>query len=196
VCLLLGDAEAADAALTEAEALWAGRAPASWYHYSALTATWLGDLARARELLVEGIQHHPHAAALHNNLAVVLERAGESKDALKSAERGIAEDASIPQLHKNVGDLYYRAGRHDEARTAFERAVAEYPDLGGDVYLKLGNIHLRQRELAQAAACWQNALRLDPENSIARKNLEALEQLLPAPGCPLPAPPASRFPAP
>jgi len=180
VCLLLGDAEAADRALSEAEALWTGSAPAAWYHYAALAAAWLGDNTRARDLLMEGVQHHPHAAALHNNLAALLERSGEQKDALKSAERGIAEDASIPQLHKNVGDLYYRAGRHDEARAAFERAIAERSDLGGDVYLKLGNIHLRQRRQDEAIAYWRRALELDPENSIVRRNLEAVEGTSPA----------------
>ncbi|HMC57438.1 MAG TPA: DUF4388 domain-containing protein, partial [Gemmatimonadaceae bacterium] len=176
VHLLLGDVGAADAALVEADALSQPHPAAAWYHYAALSAAWQSDLTHARSILEDGIARHPHSAALHNNLSVLLERSGDASHALQAAQRGAAEDAHLPQLHKNVGDLYYRSGRYDDARTAFERAVGARPDLGGDVYLKLGNIHLRQRRTDDAIACWGRALEMDPHNAIARKNLEAVAQ--------------------
>jgi Tfp pilus assembly protein PilF len=45
------------------------------------------------------------------------------------------------------------------------------PNLGDDVYLKLGNIRLRRQQRDEAAKCWQRALELDPGNSTARTNL-------------------------
>ena len=68
---------------------------------------------------------------------------GEYERARTIAERGVQEDAgACAQLHKNLGDLHYRAARYDEALEAYLRATKADPELGGDVYLKLGNIRL------------------------------------------------------
>ena len=174
VSLMMGDVAAADRALSHAKPMWADKPSAAWYHYAALAAALLGDLGRALEIVEEGLTHHPRVAPLHNNLAAIHERRGEYDEALLSAEHGLADDPSLPQLHKNIGDLYYRAGRYDEAFNAFERAVRADPDLGDDVYVKLGNIRLRRQEREEAVKCWQRALELDPENTVARTNLETV----------------------
>jgi tetratricopeptide (TPR) repeat protein len=174
--LLTGDIAGADAALAAAKGLWRSHPSAAWYHYAGLSAASLGDLPRAQAILKEGIGHHPHAAVLYNNLAAVLERRGAHEEALDAGEEGRAEDPTLPQLHKNIGDLYYRAGRYDEAFEAFERAVRVDANLGGDLHLKIGNIRLRRGQRAEAASSWQRALVLDPDNTIARNNLETLKR--------------------
>ena len=90
----------------------------------------------------------------------------------------MVEDPSLPQVHKNLGDLYYRLGRYDEALEAYLRATKANPELGDDVYLKLGNIRLRRRERDEAVRCWERALELDPDNAIVRTNLESVGQVL------------------
>ena len=177
VTLMMGDVHAADRALGTAKSLWKDNKPsAAWYHYAALAAALLGDLGRAVEILQEGLSLHPRVAALHNNLAVMHERRGSYDEALLAAEHGLTDDPSLAQLHKNIGDLYYRAARYDEAFDAYERAIKSNPDLGDDVYLKIGNIRLRRQEREEAAACWRRALELDPENTMARTNLESVAQ--------------------
>ena len=175
--LLAGDAAAADEALVTARPLFKPHPTPSWFHYAALAAAWLGDLQRAQSLLEDGIAHHPRSAALHNNLAAILERRAAYNEALGAAERGIHEDHTLPQLHKNTGDLYYRVARYDEALAAYERAVQHDPYLGADVHLKVGNIRLRRRQPDEATASWRRALALDPSNAIVRKNLAALGAL-------------------
>ena len=93
-------------------------------------------------------------------------------------EKGIHEDPGLAQLQKNLGDLLYRAGRYDDAFEAYQRAVKANPDIGGDVYLKLGNIRLKRQERDEAVRCWERALELDPENAIVRTNLESVRQVL------------------
>jgi tetratricopeptide (TPR) repeat protein len=179
VALLAGDVVSADAALGAARPLFGTRPPtAAWFHYAALTAALLGDHPRAAALLNEGITTHPHAAALHNNLAVVQERQGQFDTALATLEKGIHEDPGLAQLQKNLGDLLYRVGRYDEAFEAYQRAVKSNPDIGGDVYLKLGNIRFRRQDREDAVRCWERALELDPENAIVRTNLESVRQVL------------------
>ncbi len=179
VALRTGDVVGADQALQVARPLFGTRPPTpAWFHYAALTAALLGELDRALALLQEGIAAHPHAAALHNNLAAVHERRGYHPDALQAAERGVLEDAGLAQLHKNLGDCQYRAARYDDALESFQRAVKINPQLGDDVWLKLGNIRFKRQERNEAVRCWEQALALDPENAIVRTNLDAVRQVL------------------
>jgi tetratricopeptide (TPR) repeat protein len=178
VSLMSGDLQSALASLSAARPLFGTKPPtAAWYHYTGLATALVGDSVRAAATLNEGVTAHPHAAALLNNLATVLERSGAYDDARATAERGAQEDPGIPQLHKNMGDLFYRAARYDEALEAYLRATKVNPALGGDVYLKLGNIRLRRQERDEAVRCWERALELDPDNAIVRTNLESVRQV-------------------
>jgi tetratricopeptide (TPR) repeat protein len=169
-----GDLSSAEASFVAARPLYAGRAPSpAWFHYAALCYALAGKSEQAIGLLQEGVDAYPHAAVLHNNLSVVLERAGRDKDALAAAERGVTEDAGIAQLHKNIGDAHYRVSMFDEAYDAYQRAVKFNDMLGPDVWLKLGNIRLKRNERDDAVKCWERALQLDPSNETARKNIEA-----------------------
>jgi tetratricopeptide (TPR) repeat protein len=174
VALEKGDLPAADAALAAARPLYGKRPPAAvWFHYAALAAAAAGDHERGIAILIEGINAHPHAGVLYNNLALVYERRGQYQQAALQAERGVQEEPGLAQLHKNVGDYLYRSGKYDDAVDAYQRAIKVDPDLGGDIYLKLGNVHFRRRDNIEAARLWERALELDPENEIVRTNLEA-----------------------
>ncbi len=176
--LRAGDLAAANAHLQAAALLYASRLrPAAWYHYAGLVAGLRGELDRAIGILEEGLRSHPHAPTLHNNLAVALERRGRFPEAAAAIERAGVEDPSLPQVHKNHGDLLYRDGRYDDALEAYLRAVRYEPDLGGDVYLKLGNIRYRRRERDEAVRCWERSLALAPDNPMARNNLELAGRL-------------------
>ena len=179
VALLAGDVAAADEALVVARKLFGTRPPtAAWYHYAGLSAALLGDQDRAMAVLAEGAEAHPHAATLFNNLAVVHERRSHWDEALATLEKGLVEDPGLAQLQKNIGDLHYRAARYDEALEAYQRAIKAQPELGDDVYLKLGNIRFRRHERDEAVRCWEQALELEPGNAIVRTNLEAVKQTL------------------
>jgi tetratricopeptide (TPR) repeat protein len=178
VNLLAGDLRAAEEALTAARPLFGNRPPTpAWFHYAGLAAALLGDCKRSAAILTEGVTVYPHAAALLNNLAAVLERDGDYDGACGVAERAVHEDPGVGQLHKNLGDLYYRASRYDEALESYVRATTVNPGLGGDIYLKLGNIRLRRQEREEAIRCWERALELDPDNAIVRTNLESVRQV-------------------
>jgi tetratricopeptide (TPR) repeat protein len=173
LALRRGDIIEADVLIAEAASHWDRRPkPAAWYHYAALTAALSNDIDRAISVLSDGVAAHPHSAVLLNNLGVALERRGRLADASMAFERGALEDATLPQLHKNLGDSYYRSGRYDDALESYLRAVKHRPNLGADVYLKLGNLRYRRQEREEANRCWKRALELEPTNAIARTNLE------------------------
>jgi tetratricopeptide (TPR) repeat protein len=173
-----GDVAAAARHFDECAALWPPDArPAAWFLYASLVSALRGDLDRAVMLLEDGVRAYPRAAALHNNLAVALERRGRYDEAAAAVERAITEDPALAPAHKNAGDLHYRAGRYDQALECYLRAVRSDPDLGGDVYLKLGNIRYRRRERDEAVRNWERSLALAPDNPMARNNLDMARRL-------------------
>ena len=87
----------------------------------------------------------------------------------------LAEDPALPQVSKNLADILYRNGRYDEAAEAYERAAKLNPELGDDLYFKLGNIAYKRRDHARARESWAQATSLNPGHQLARANLEMLD---------------------
>ena len=181
IALRRGDLPQADERLAASRAAWGSRQPtAAWYHAAGLAAALAGDATKAIATLDEGLALHPHAAALHNNLAVVHERRGSYELAARTLEHALLEDANRAHLHKNLGDYLYRAQRYDEAFESLTRVVRLDSAHGADVYLKLGNIHYRRGVMDDARGAWERALEIEPNNRIVGANLEALRRADPA----------------
>ena len=100
---------------------------------------------------------------------------GDLERAEQVVREALKDDPSVPQLSKNLGDLLYRAGKYEEAAEAYGRAAKLAPDLGDDLFFKLGNIAFRQRDTATAREQWKRVLQLNPGHQLAKTNLEALE---------------------
>ena len=155
-----------------------GQAPnAMWYWARSLAAVLAGREEEALPVAEEGLARFPHSAPLSNNIAVLCERRGDFERAERLLAAAVEEEPSLPQLSKNLGDLFYRSGRADEARQAYQRAVKLAPRLGDDVYFKLGNLAIRERDTQRARAYWREALTLNPSHELARANLETLERI-------------------
>jgi tetratricopeptide (TPR) repeat protein len=112
---------------------------------------------------------------LQNNLAVLLELSGDVEGAEKMLRAALAEDPALPQVSKNLADVLYRTGRYDDAAEAYERAAKLNPELGDDLYFKLGNIAYKRRDHARARESWAQATFLNPGHQLARANLEMLD---------------------
>jgi len=176
IALKREDPEMAEGRLAKARELRGdGPTPPLWFWAAALAAGSSGDLPRAVELAKEGVKAWPHHPALRNNLAVLLEATGEVVEAERLLRAALAEEPSLPQLSKNLGDLLYRAGRYDDAQESFDRAAKLAPELGDDLYFKLGNLAFRQRDRDRARDCWRRAAELNPGHQLARANLEILD---------------------
>jgi tetratricopeptide (TPR) repeat protein len=78
-------------------------------------------------------------------------------------------------VSKNLADILYRNGRYDDAREAYERAAKLAPELGDDLYFKLGNIAYKRRDKLQARESWSRAATLNPGHALARANLDMLD---------------------
>jgi tetratricopeptide (TPR) repeat protein len=148
--------------------------PALWYWASTLASIGLDDLDSARRTAEAGATAYPANAVLGNNLAVLRELGGDVAGAETMLRAALAEDASLPQISKNLADILYRNGRYDDAREAYERAAKLAPELGDDLYFKLGNIAYRRRDHDRARESWRRATELNPGHELARANLDML----------------------
>ncbi len=176
VALKRNEPETAVNRLQRAAELWGERPrPATWYWAMALAHACGGDVVAAVEIARAGVEAYQHNPVLRNNLAVLLELGGDLAEAETMLRAALAEDPTLPQLSKNLGDLLYRAGRYDDAFEAYERAAKLAPDLGDDLYFKLGNIAYKRREKDRARTYWQRVTALNPAHQLARANLDTLD---------------------
>ncbi|KPK80823.1 MAG: hypothetical protein AMS25_08795, partial [Gemmatimonas sp. SM23_52] len=170
--LRLGDPATAHSALDSyAEGVGDALTPL-YYSTRALADAMSADLESAVRVAERGVERHPGSAALANNAGVIAERKGSLGRARELYERAFEQDSGLAQASKNLGDLLYREGRHEEAAEAYERALRADPDLGDDVYAKLGNVYYKSRARGRAIEMWTRALELNPANEIVRTNLE------------------------
>ena len=177
VALKRGDYEAAAGRLDRARELFGSNAPALWYWARVLTAAAGDDFPVAETLAREGVEAHPDAAVLRNNLAVLEELAGNLESAEEQLRTALRDEPSLPQVSKNLGDVCYRASRYDQAWEAYNRVVDLAPELGDDVYFKLGNIAYKRGDRELAAQLWRKALALNPAHELVKANLETLGAL-------------------
>ena len=120
-------------------------APALWYWAATLASAGLDDRDGALQAARAAWPRIPANAVLQNNLAVLLELSGDVAGAEKMLRAALAEDPALPQVSKNLADMLYRNGRYDEAAEAYERAAKLDPELGDDLYFKLGNIAYKRQ---------------------------------------------------
>lgn len=107
-----------------------------------------------------------------------LYSAGSYRESYDAFQRALAASGD-PALQYSVGKALYRIHRYEEAARSFRDATS-VPRLKQPSYYNLGNSHVRAAEeatnkdelLRQAIAAYEEALRLDPADSMAKWNLE------------------------
>ncbi|HET9465211.1 MAG TPA: DUF4388 domain-containing protein [Gemmatimonadales bacterium] len=176
VALKRGDNQVAHTRLVRTRELLDGKpAPALWYWAFTLASAGLDDTESALKCARDGVAAFPNNAVLQNNLAVLLELSGDIAAAETMLRAALAEDPALPQISKNLADILYRNGRYEEAADAYERAAKLNPELGDDLYFKMGNIAYKKRDHARARESWAQATALNPAHQLARANLEMLD---------------------
>lgn len=145
-----------------------------YYAYAVLAHALAGNGDDALDVSREGLQQYPQSGPLLVNTGALLLRLGEEDAAQAYFLRALKARPAPPQAHKALGDMAFEGGDLAGARAHYERATKLDPDLGDDVYLKLGEVANREDDPGYAQLLWRRALELNPDNEVARSNLETL----------------------
>jgi predicted TPR repeat methyltransferase len=178
---LLGEAIAAhrDGRLDAAEALYGKVLQRQSGHPDALH--FLGVLCHQRNRSEDGIRlirlalrATPQHADAHNNLGNIHKECGELADAEACYRRALGHQPRHHDALSNLALVLDAQGRVDEAGEVYARFLAQEPQLGQAHYL-MGMFRRRHvdeiEDVEEAARCFANACRLDPQNVRARDAL-------------------------
>jgi tetratricopeptide (TPR) repeat protein len=172
----------------------------------------LGRVAEARTAAERAVKLAPREPLARLQLARVLERSSDWAGAveqyrtlrelrpdepeyvyalgntyLRLAEWSLSElgklDGGQARLHQAMGHNYRVQGRPDLALRAFERAVQADPTLP-EVHLAMAQVHMEQKQWAEARQEVERELAIVPESAGARALLDRLSAL--EPGAPPP----------
>lgn len=117
------------------------------------------------------------AAALCRAANELFER-GEFAEAFDKYTRALGLDPDNPVLHFNSGDALYRKGDFAKARERFAEATSGAPpEMAGAAHYNAGNSHLRESNLDAAIEEYKNALRCNPHDGLAKRNLEIAQKM-------------------
>jgi len=89
-------------------------------------------------------------------------------------QQALRDDPSSAEALYGLGSVYLRQEKNAGARQSFERALklhASYPDTLPDAWNNLGVLATREGRAADSVECFQAALRLNPNHSLALDNL-------------------------
>jgi tetratricopeptide (TPR) repeat protein len=145
-------------------------------HYHAARAAFLkGDVDRADREVRLALQADPLDAASHFLLGSVLERKGENDQAIVGFQRALMLDPTHPETLFNLGTMLLRRGEVAPACGLLENAVLVRPD-HVPTYNNLGKAYFLAGLPELSVAAHEEALRRDPSNVTALKNLVTMAE--------------------
>jgi tetratricopeptide (TPR) repeat protein/glycosyltransferase involved in cell wall biosynthesis len=149
-----------------------------------------GDLNASYEELQQATQMLPNSSDYQTRLALVLlalDRIHEFETVLGRVLDG--DPAYRPAL-RLLADLNFREGRLKDAAQTYHKILLQAPD-DTEVMLPLAVCFYKTGDIEAAKMVFERVLQIDPQNAVARENLD----LITKPSCPLP-PPFSQSAAP
>jgi Ca-activated chloride channel family protein len=102
-----------------------------------------------------------------------LFEAGDYDAAMQRYVEALVELPESAEIRFNLGNALYRLGRYPEAVEEYQKArSAADAGLSQAAQFNLGNTHFRMGRFEQAVVAFEQALRLDPGDLDAKRNLE------------------------
>ena len=137
-----------------------------------------GDKAHALVLYQAAVESEPYYPQSQFNLAMTLLDFGDETGGLKHLQIAAKLQPSNPDIQYDLG-IYF--GRHTDwpaAAHAFSNSLALRPDFSAS-HANLAGALANLGDFKTAAAHYREALRLDPQNELAKSNFQKLLQAHP-----------------
>jgi superkiller protein 3 len=138
----------------------------------------LGSALKAQGRLDEAIISFREALGLqpryinaHRNLGIALQAAGRLDEAIASFREAVDLNPNFGCAYNNLGIALFRKGELDRAVAACKEGVRLGPANHSDHHVALGDSLAATGEPAEAVACYDQALRVKPDDAAAQANL-------------------------
>lgn len=127
---------------------------------------WQDDMTLWKQAVIDS----PYSSKAHANYGLLLQQAGQLKDAEQHYLQAIQLNPYREAVYFNLGTLYERTGRHELAAKAYNVSVSLNPGFA-DAHTNLGLVYgkLNQSELALSHLI--AAIELNPNNAVYHLNL-------------------------
>lgn len=133
-----------------------------------------GQLDRAAELYRKSIELHPTAEA-HTFLGWTYSFLGRLNDAIAECKKAIRVDPDFGNPYNDIGAYLIELGRMDEAILWLKKALqAPRYDPRHYPHFNLSRIYVHRYEYDKAIRHLREALSLDPDYTLARRELARL----------------------
>lgn len=131
------------------------------------------EAARAKKAMELGLRIDPGYGPGLILYGVILEELGEHEKAIEALQKSFIREGQNPKAHYNIAIAYMKLNRLAEAEKHAKLAVKYTPEYS-DAFNVLGVIAIRGQNFDQAGVYLEEAIRLNPENESAKKNLWAV----------------------
>ena len=132
-----------------------------------------GKITEAEKAYQQAIQSHPNSRFSYNSFGTFYRRRNEYEKALQMFGKVIQIAPEWYGTYVNVGSIYSDMGQYDKAIDPLKKSIAIRPSYAG--YVDLGTSYFGLNRYAEAAAAYEEATKLDPQQYVTWGNLgEAL----------------------
>jgi Tfp pilus assembly protein PilF len=137
-----------------------------------------GELDLAARMYCRSLEAYPTAEA-HTFLGWTYRFQGKIDDAIVECKKAIALDPAFGNPYNDIGAYLIDKGEFDEAVTWLEKAVSSprydsyhYP------WYNLGRIWMAKEMYRRASECFQQAIDIEPDYSLARQAMERVRRMI------------------
>ena len=130
----------------------------------------LGKLHAAEAKARQYARHYPGHYFAWKFLGIVLEKAGDSAQALVYKQKAAMLAPNDSEAHHNLGNAFMRAGQFAKAQACYERVISIQPNFA-EAHRTLGNALRRQGLHGEAEVRYRQALELNPQDADSHNNL-------------------------
>jgi len=146
-----------------------------------LTSIWMGSAWKDQSTFIQlALASTPETLSLYNDKGDYYAEVGEIGEAIASykiAAEVSGNDKTKILAHSRLGEIYAKTKAFDKARQEFETVLVLEPK-NAIAIVGLGNVAWLSDDLVSAEKYYEMALLLDPDHTIASKNLAAVRELL------------------
>jgi len=137
-----------------------------------------GKLQEALTLYTRSIEFFPTAEA-YTFRGWTYSFLGKYEEAIAECHKAIATDPDFGNPYNDIGAYLIELGKYHEAIPWLEKAIhAKRYESYCFPHLNLGRIWEKKGDYFKALACYENALKANPDYTLARMNIRKLQAMM------------------